>query len=346
MNEEKKVSKKPILVFTQPIDRYFGFQIHMYVESCIEAGFDEERIHALMYVPKGRDRNIELWNKIQACYPKLKFFFYEDKGIQQLLGIYLPVLRPHVLWQHFQAFPELEKETIIYTDCDILWTSPPDIEKFYDDDVCYVSDAKSYLNVDYWNSKIKDILPEKQEEAKSRDFLEEICNIVGIPKSKAIENNNNTGGVQYILKNMNASFWKKIQEDVISIRLHLQNVNKEFYKDESAGIQGWCADLWAIQFNLWLRGQETKIVPELAFAWATDPLDKLKTHTIFHNAGITDAMQWGVPRFYKGKYHRGEDPTKDPHLNVVLNNEESKKTCTWFYANKLKELSNKYKIDY
>jgi hypothetical protein len=340
------MSKKPILMFVQPIDRYFGFQIHMYIESCIEVGFDEERIHVLMYCPKGRDRNMELWNKINACYPKVKFFFYEDNGAQQLLGIYLPVLRPHVLWQHFQAFPELEKETIIYTDCDILWVSPPDIEKFYDDDVCYMSDAKSYLNVDYFNSKIKDVLPEKLEEYKLRDPLEEICKIVGIPKTKAIENNNNSGGVQYILKHLNGDFWKKVQDDVISIKIHLGDVNKKFFENENKGIQSWCADLWAIMFNLWYKNLETKVVPELLFSWATDSIDRIKTCSIFHNAGITDAMQWGVPRFYKGKYHRGEDPTKDPHLDVILNNEESKKTCTWYYTNKLKELSLKYKIDY
>ena len=54
----------------------------------------------------------------------------------------------------------------------------------------------------------------------------------------------------------------------------------------------------------------------------------------------------GYPCFYKGKYHLGSDPTKDPHLDVVLNNEQSKKYCTWFYADKLNTIKNKYKLDY
>lgn len=341
------MSKKPILIFSQPIDKYFVWQCHLYIESCIQVGgFDEENIHVLLYKPNGRVYNNEDWDKLKICYPKLNIHVYEDKGIQQYLGIYIPVLRPHILWQHFEKFPHLKDEIIIYTDCDILWTGKPDIEKFYNDDTCYMSNASSYLDANYFERKNNDVPIEKRELAKSIDFLKGLCDIVGISKEKAVENNDNTGGVQYILKNIDASFWKKIEQDVISIRTYFQEVNKEFYKDENAGIQGWCADLWAIQYNLWLRGIETKCVSELDFSWATDQISKIDTHTIFHNAGISDSMQDGIPRFYKGKYHRGEDPTIDPHLDVILNNEESKKTCTWFYANKLKELKQKYQFQY
>jgi hypothetical protein len=123
-------------------------------------------------------------------------------------------------------------------------------------------------------------------------------------------------------------------------------VNREFFKDENAGFQSWCADMWAVLWNLWLRNQETKVVPELAFAWSTDPIVKLKSHTILHNAGVTSPMMDSVPMFYKGKYHMGSDPTKDAHLDVILNNEKSKLKCNWHYANKLNELKNKYKLNY
>jgi hypothetical protein len=42
----------------------------------------------------------------------------------------------------------------------------------------------------------------------------------------------------------------------------------------------------------------------------------------------------------------GTDPTKDEHLDVVLNNETSKKFCTWYYAEKLNQIKNKYNLDY
>jgi hypothetical protein len=193
---------------------------------------------------------------------------------------------------------------------------------------------------------VRDVIPEKLEEYKTIDILQDLCNIIGIDKSKAIENNHNTGGVQYILKNMDADFWKKIEKDVISIRRYFLSINREFFESENKGFQGWCADLWAILYNLWMRDREVKVVPEMDFAWSTDSIERLNTTGIFHNAGISSDMQDGHPAFYKGKYHQGIDPTKDPHLDVILNNELSKKSCTWFYANKLKELSNKYHLNY
>ena len=336
---------KPIIITCQPDDQYFIWQNHAYIESCLEQGFEQEQIHILLYKPTFRKYNTN-WEKLKTCYPKINIFLYEDKGVEQQLRVYIPILRPHILWQHFEAHPELKEKTIIYTDCDILWLNGLDIEKFYDDKVCYVSDARSYLNHSYFESKKKDILPEKKEQSENRDFLGEICNIVGIDKKVAVENNDNTGGVQYILKNVDAPFWKKVEQDTLKIRRHLLQVNKEFFKNENAGIQSWCADLWAVQFNLWYRNQETKIVKELDFAWATDPLSKLAKVAIFHNAGIVSDTANGYPAFYKGKYHQGTDPFKDPHLQVVLENEESKKHCTHFYLKHLLELKEKYNLEY
>jgi hypothetical protein len=42
----------------------------------------------------------------------------------------------------------------------------------------------------------------------------------------------------------------------------------------------------------------------------------------------------------------GTDPTKDPYLETVLNDENSKKFCTWFYATKLNEIKEKYNLHY
>ena len=336
---------KPILITCQPIDQYFIWQNHLYVESCLEQGFEEEQIHILLYKPKGREHNPN-WEKLKGVYPKLNIFVYEDDGVQAFLPIYIPILRPHLMWQHFKRFPELEQKTIIYTDCDILWLKGLDIEKLYDDDVCYISDAKSYMNHSYFESKKRDILEEKREESLSRDFLKEICDIVGIDKQVVIDNNDNTGGVQYILKGVNAAFWKKVELDVLNIRTHLLGINKQFYKDENSGIQSWCADLWALLYNLWYVEKQVKVVPELNFAWSTDAIQKLETHPILHNAGIVSVTQGTWPAFYKGKYHAGGDPTNDSHLNTVLNHEETQKYCNWYYANKLKELKIKYNLTY
>lgn len=332
---------KPILITCQPTDTYFVWQNHLYIESCIEQGFKEEQIHILLYNPKGRAYN-DKWDELKKHYPKLNIFVYEDDGVQQYLGIYIPILRPHILKQHFEAFPELQDRTIIYTDSDILWLKSLNINHLLEDDINYVSDANSYLNYSYFESKYKDVLPGKLEQARERDFLNEVCTIVGIDKQVVIDNNSNTGGVQYILKNVDAAFWKKVEEDVLKIRVHLQHVNKEFFKDENTGIQSWCADLWAVQFNLWFFNKESKVVKELDFAWSTDPISKIDSYPILHNAGIVSETGNGYPAFYKGKYHQGTDPTIDPHLQVILDNEQSQKYCTWYYTKKLSQLTNNY----
>lgn len=336
---------KPILITCQPDDQYFLWQNHLYIESCLERGFEEEQIHILLYKPINRIFNSN-WDKLKVIYPKLNIFIYEDKGVQEYLGIYIPILRPHILWQHFEKFRELENKTIIYTDCDILWTDKLNINHLLDDDINYVSDANSYLNNTYFESKLKDVLSEKLEEYKKRDIVQELCTIVGIDKQIILNNNHNTGGVQYILKNINSDFWKKVEKDVLLIRTHLLSFNKIFFENENTGIQSWCADLWAVQYNLWKIGA-CKVVEELEFSWSSDPINKLETTGILHNAGITDKNMGGqYPAFYKGSYHTGLDPLTDPHLQVVINNETSKKYCNHYYASQLLELKAKYNLKY
>ncbi len=336
---------KPIIITAQPDDQYFIWQNHLYIESCLNQGFTQDQIQILLYKPKNRQFNNN-WNKLKEIYPDINIFLYEDKGVQQFLGVYIPILRPHILWQHFEVYPELKDKTIIYTDSDILWLDTLNINHLLLDNINYVSDASSYLNYSYFENKYKQVIPEKLEEAKSVDFLKEVCNIVGVDKKIVIDNNNNTGGVQYILKNIDADFWKKVETDVLKIRLYLQQVNKIYFKNENDGIQSWCADLWAVQFNLWYRNLETKVVKELDFAWATEPIEKLNSCTIYHNAGVTGKYMNDIPYFYKGAYHTGQNPLLDEHLETVINNEQSKKYCTWYYTNKLLELKNKYNINY
>jgi hypothetical protein len=58
--------------------------------------------------------------------------------------------------------------------------------------------------------------------------------------------------------------------------------------------------MWSILWNLWWWGQETKVVDELNFCWATDTIEKCKTNSILHMAGVTEDMKNRC--FYKGDY--------------------------------------------
>lgn len=328
----------------QPDDTYYTWQVHLWLESLKEIGHSDKAT-VLVFIPNYREQN-KKWDQIISLYPEAEFKFYKDvDDVSSLLGIYIPVLRPYVLWKYFKENPIMKDKAIFYCDSDILFTQNFNIDQYIEDEICYLSDTKSYISAEYFDSKIKDVLPEKLEEYKNRDILAEICSVIGISREVAVNNIDSSGGAQYLLKNVDYFFWSKVMNDSIIIRSYLQKINKEFFADENKGFQSWCADMWAVLWNLWLKEHETQIISEMNFAWSPDSIEKLKTHTILHNAGIT-GNNMGYPCFYKGQYHTGQNPMLDPHLEVVLNNEESKKHCTWFYASKMKELKEKYKIKY
>jgi hypothetical protein len=333
-------------ICAQPCDLYYTWQVHLWLESLRSIGHSDKAI-VLIFIPINRESNMVKWEKIMNIYAEAEFVFYHDEHeVDHLIKVYIPIIRPYMLYRYFKDNPEMSNKAIFYCDSDIVFTEKFDVQQFLNDEVCYLSDTNSYINASYFDSKVNDVLPNKLEEYKTRDVLKELVSIIGITREVCVENNLNSGGAQYLLKNIDASFWNKVINDCIIIRKFLQNINREFFESENKGFQSWCADMWAILWNLWLRKQETKCIQEMAFAWAPDPLSKLETHTIYHNAGIAGDMQDNYPCFYKGKYHQGGNPFLDTQIDIVLNHEESKKHCTWYYANKLKELNNKYHINY
>ena len=328
-----------------PDDTYYLWQVHAWMENLKELGLSDKAV-SLVFTPKNRQKNTK-WDELAKLYPEAEFKFYTDlNGLDPLLKIYIPVLRPYCLMRYFRETPDMVSKAVFYCDCDVQFTDGFDLSEFLEDDINYLSDTNSYINASYFDSKLKDVLPEKLEEYKTRDVLAEVTSLVGINREICEANNNHSGGAQYLLKNIDGAFWEKVIGDCINIRRYLQNINRAFFKDENAGFQSWCADMWAVLWNIWMREQETKVIKELDFAWAPDPIEKLKTHSIFHNAGITGDYMDNCPMFYKGKYHQGGNPFNDPHLMTVYNNETSKKKCTHFYVSKLLELNKKYNFNY
>jgi hypothetical protein len=330
-----------------PCDSYFTWQCHMWLESLRQIGMSHKAI-VLIFTPKHREPNKTKFQQIMDIYHEVEWNWYRDvdNEVTPKLGVYIPILRPWTAMKYWQDHPEMKDKATFYCDCDILFTEKFNIDKFLDDDIIYCSDTNSYINASYFDSKIRDVLPEKLEEYKKRDILDELAKMVGINRQICEKNNLHSGGTQYLFKNIDADYWKNILSKCIPAKSFLVNVNKEFFASESKGYQSWTMDMWLVLWELWRRGQETKVVPELEFCWVHDDLHKLDRCTIYHNAGATNEGTADFPIFYKGKYHQGLDPTKDPQLDVILNNEKTKKHCTWYYAHKLDELRKKYKLSY
>ena len=339
------MSKELRFVCSQPDDTYYTWQVHAWLESLKSIGHSDKAI-VLVYTPSFREKS-DKWQKIQDLYPEAEFAYYKDGGdVSSQLGVYIPVLRPFSLMRYFQEHPEMSSKAVFYCDCDILFTDKFNVDDYINDEICYLSDTNSYINASYFDSKIKDVLPEKLEEYQTRDILAEITSLIGINREIAEANNLNSGGAQYFLKNVDATFWHKVMNDCIIIVSYLQHINKQFFASEDKGFQSWCADMWAVLWNLWLRDIETKNISEMDFSWASDPIEKVHKLGMFHNAGITKRDMDGYPAFYKGIYHTGKDPFRDIQMEIVLNDENSKKHGTHYYVTKLIELKNKYNLNY
>jgi hypothetical protein len=334
-------------IAVQPDDTYYVWQVHMWLESLRELGMSDKAI-VLVFIPGFRERNVK-WDQVIALYPESEFVFYKDDAgeITPLLGTYIPVLRPWTLEKYFTEHPEMKDKAIFYCDSDTVFTEKFDIQRFIDDDVCYLSDTNSYINASYFDSKIKDVLPNKLEEYKKIDVLDDLSKIIGISRQIAEKNNVNSGGAQYLLKNVDGEFWGDVKRDCIIIRKYLMGINKTYFASENRGFQSWCADMWAVLWNLWKRNIETKNIPEMDFSWASDHIERVKKLPIFHNAGIVGDNMGDHLAFYKGKYHQGKDPFTDMvHLNAVINHPISKTRGTHYYLTRLLKLKQKYNLNY
>lgn len=339
------MSKDLKIICAQPDDTYFTWQVHLWLESLRKIGYSDKAV-VLLFVPKGRQPNPK-WQQIFDLYPEAEFVRYNDEhDISNLLGVYIPILRPYILWRYFRDNPAMSGKAVFYCDSDIVLTENFKIEHLLDDETVYLSNTNSYINASYFDSKVKDVLPEKLEEYKTRDILAEVTSIIGINRDICERNNDHSGGAQYLLKNIDASFWSKVMNDTFLIRTYLQKVNKDFFESEAKGFQSWCADMWAVLWNIWLREQTTQVVPELDFAWAPELIERLNTCGIYHNAGIAGAVHNGYPCFFKAKYISGTNPFDDPSLEEIINHPETKKHCTWYYTSQLMELRDKYNLTY
>jgi len=337
---------KPIFLTIVPDDNTFVWELEVHLQNILNKGYDNT-VHCLIFRPIIRST----WNpnilKLEEKFKNtnIKFFYYEgDAKLQQDTSLidYIPLLRIYSLIKHFEKYPELSKESIYYNDSDTLWVKKLDFSRFTNDDICYLSDTSSYLNLQYLDNKINDCLPEKKQELidfKSVDKLFQLCGI----SREIVENNNlGTGGAQYLLKpGLTKEFWESVYKDCIVIRSFLKIVNKQFFKDENNGYQSYCSDMWSLLWNLWKFGYKTECPEEMNFAWAPDKISKLKQVYIYHNAGVSanTMLIEGIPTklFNKIKYRNN---ITSPHKNVADIVDVSQNYCSYFYVMNLINIQN------
>lgn len=283
----------------QPSTLYFTWQVDVMIHSFLKQGVKSEQID-IVFADKAYPSTPAYY--LLEKYPKVNFYFYPDTREKIK---YISSVRPHVLKKHFYRYANLYKGTFLYHDCDIALTKPLNLTPYVCgcNPTCYVSDTISYIGYEYIISK-------------GEDMLDLMCDIVNIDKEIVKKNQDNSGGCQYLLKNIDYTFWQEVETDCENLFTEVVKLNGEKKaKDEKYhGLQIWCADMWAVLWNLWKRNRSTKIIDELDFTWATNNVDDWGKKAIYHNAGINNGND---KAFYKGEYIT-KRPPKDLQINPNL----------------------------
>lgn len=301
-----------IFLCAQPDEPYFHWQVELLIHNFVDVGIRPDSMHVL-FCCAGKPSSAA--QALARAYPLVRFFFYGST--LEKTGGYMPLVRPHILAKHFAALGHLKNETIFYHDCDILFRALPNFTRLVADDVCYLSEASTYIGADHIQSK-------------GDDLLAKMAQLVDIDPQVVIRNQANSGGAQYLLKGVDVAYWQKVEKDTRRLytyfrlreateRLFLNDAELATYRP----IQKWCADMWGVLWNLWYFGKATQITPELSFAWSVDSSAAFYQHNILHNAGVEESMR--ATHFFKSDFLE-RDPF-DCDLGYVQDS-----NCSWHYV--------------
>lgn len=292
-------------ICAQPANTYYAWQVEVMLYNFKRRGIALSDVHIVCAI----DEEIpQEWVKLRDGY-EAKFYFYPDRRRTKQ---YVSSIRPNILKQHFREYPYLSNETIFYHDCDMIFSHVLNTAQFEGNDVWYGSNTNSYINYDYIVSK-------------GQDIFDKMVEVVGIDPQLVIDNNENCIGAQYILKGVDVGFWHDVQVNSENLFIEITKMNniKRQEDPEYHTLQIWCADMWALLWNGWKRGNITRIHPDLEFSWATSTEEDYYKYNIFHNAGVTSPQD---DLFYKAQY------TNNPPygLNLQLKDgRASKKYYEW-----------------
>ena len=285
MANEIYVGKSVRYVCAQPASEYYAWQVDVMLNNFKKQGINLNQVDIVCWKQNGVIP--ESWLRLARHYAA-RFFFYDDTRETRH---YISSIRPNILKQHFKKYPEICSDTIFYHDCDIVFTKPPTewiTDIMINDKRWYGSDTRWYIGHTYIQSK-------------GEDILEAMCDIVGISKHEVERNELNAIGAQYLMKNIDHEFWDKVERDCEALYKNISELSaiKKQANPQYHELQIWCADMWAVLWNGWLRENHTVCHDAFRFTWATERVESWDKNNIYHNAGVTDNKS---NLFYKADY--------------------------------------------
>lgn len=322
-----------VFVSAQPDIPYFHWQTKVYVHNFIEKGVNPNQIHVLFIVDIDNEPSQE---SLKLLKLGVNVHHYKDDRENKL---YIPTLRPLILSRWLKENPQFGK-CYFYHDSDIIFRELPDFESLMDDEYCYLSNTKSYIGYDYiktCSKRYSDVHTTLNQD----ELLTKMCKVIGIDPEIVKQNEENSGGAQYLIKNTDYLFWEKVYRDSQSLYLTLLIFHNEHPIPHE--IQMWTSDMWAVLWNLWLIGNETRITETLSFSWGTDSVDKYEEHPILHMAGVTDELKGD--KFYKGEFIN-VNPLKLLHYNIDYFDYVDSNSATKKYVEVMESLVKNESVDY
>lgn len=316
-----------IFVTAQPDVPYFHWQSEIYGYNFVKMGIKKENIHIVFGMVNGTTEPSSGVLRLKEM--GYNVHWYTDERDKKH---YIPSIKPYLISKWLDEFPENGKLFFLH-DADIIFRELPNLEPYLNDDICYMSDTKGYIAYNY----ISDCCGryEAQHPTSRRlQLLEEMVDVVGIEIDCVRNNQDSSGGGQYIIKETNSENWYKIYEDSNKLYDTMLNYQNRFPINPGQ-IQFWTAEMWSLLWNLWCFGKETKIIKELDFSWATDNIETYNKKPILHMAGVTDNLKGS--KFYKGDYI-SVNPLEKLKENVNHFDYIDQNSCTIKYIEIMKEI--------
>ena len=324
--------KNILFVSAQPDVPYFIWQIKLYIHNFIEKGINPSQIHVVLGMVNTNEPTAE---SLKLKEFGINVHHYSDQRVKKN---YIPSIKPYLIskWlQHNPTFGEL----FFLHDADIMFRELPNFDSLINDDITYLSDTVGYIGYDYIMDCCNRYETQHPNSSKG-ELINEMANVIGVDVDVVKENQVNSGGGQYLIKNTTCELWDKIYKDSTTLYNKMFEYQRKFPISHGQ-IQFWTAEMWSVLWNLWLYGIETKIVKDLDFSWATDTIETYDSKPILHMAGVTDDLK--TTKFYKGDYINIDPIEKlktDPsHFDYVEKNGSTIK-----YIDNMRSYIQKYDI--
>ena len=317
-----------IFISAQPDTVYFHWQVEIYLYQFSKHGIKDNCYALFGYSgSKPSSYGVALAEKYKG-----RVLFYKDERTPAQ-RVYVPSVRPHILKQFFQEKPHLAKN-VFYHDSDIFLVKLPKFEIMFGDDIGYLSDTISYIGYNYIVS-CGNRYNAKHPSVSETDLVEKMCSCLDIPVDLIKSNEANSGGAQYLLKDVGYTFWCDVETSCNKLYDMLKTYEKTYPIDHH--VQSWTTDMWSVLWNYWKSGKKTKLHSELDFSWATYSSADYYKKNIFHLAGVTDANK--NKRFYKAAYINSNvllDYSKNSKMFDFIGENEA----TYEYVKVIKEYVN------